>query len=70
MKYQVNEKGYYGEFGGAWIPEMMFTNINELEHRYLEIIQSEKFITEFDKLLKDYVAPQPNRLYNVCLQDC
>ncbi len=62
MKYQVNEKGYYGEFGGAWIPEMMFTNIDELEHRYLEIIQSEKFKTEFDKLLKDYVG-RPSPLY-------
>jgi tryptophan synthase beta subunit len=30
MKYTVNEKGYYGEFGGAWIPEMMYTNIDEL----------------------------------------
>ncbi|HRX10707.1 MAG TPA: tryptophan synthase subunit beta, partial [Draconibacterium sp.] len=62
MKYQVNEKGYYGEFGGAWIPEMMFTNIDELERRYLEIIQSEKFKTEFDKLLKDYVG-RPSPLY-------
>jgi tryptophan synthase beta chain len=62
MKYQVNEKGYYGEFGGAWIPEMMFTNIDELEHRYLEIIQSEKFKNEFDKLLKDYVG-RPSPLY-------
>ncbi|GAB1451360.1 hypothetical protein MASR2M47_14160 [Draconibacterium sp.] len=62
MKYTVNEKGYYGEFGGAWIPEMMYTNIDELEHRYLEIIQSEKFKTEFDKLLKDYVG-RPSPLY-------
>ncbi len=29
MKFQVNEKGYYGDFGGAWIPEMMYTNIEE-----------------------------------------
>ena len=43
MKYQVNDKGYYGEFGGAWIPEMMYTNITELKNRYLEIIQSEDF---------------------------
>ncbi len=62
MKYQVNEKGYYGEFGGAWIPEMMYTNIDELERRYLEIIRSEKFKTEFDKLLKDYVG-RPSPLY-------
>jgi tryptophan synthase beta chain len=43
MKYSVNEKGYYGEFGGAWIPEMMYTNIDELKRRYLEIIESEEF---------------------------
>jgi tryptophan synthase beta chain len=62
MKYTVNEKGYYGEFGGAWIPEMMFTNIDELKRRYLEIIESEEFKTEFDHLLKDYVG-RPSPLY-------
>ena len=62
MKYQVNEKGYYGEFGGAWIPEMMFTNIDELKRRYLEIIESEAFKKEFDQLLKDYVG-RPSPLY-------
>ena len=62
MKYQVNEKGYYGEFGGAWIPEMMFTNIDELKTRYLEIIESDEFIKEFDQLMKDYVG-RPSPLY-------
>ncbi len=62
MKYQVNEKGYYGEFGGAWIPEMMYTNIDELKHRYLEIIESEEFKKEFDLLLKNYVG-RPSPLY-------
>ncbi len=62
MKYQVNERGYYGEFGGAWIPEMMFTNINELKLRYLEIIESPGFKKEFDQLLKDYVG-RPSPLY-------
>jgi tryptophan synthase beta chain len=62
MKYSVNEKGYYGEFGGAWIPEMMYTNINELRHRYLEIIESPEFKMEFDQLLKDYVG-RPSPLY-------
>jgi len=62
MKYTVNEKGYYGEFGGAWIPEMMYTNIDELKRRYLEIIESEEFRTEFDHLLKDYVG-RPSPLY-------
>ncbi|HYQ56890.1 MAG TPA: tryptophan synthase subunit beta, partial [Draconibacterium sp.] len=60
MKYQVDEKGYYGEFGGAWIPEMMFTNIDELKRRYLEIIESDSYKKEFDQLLKDYVGrPSP-----------
>ncbi len=62
MKYQVNERGYYGEFGGAWIPEMMYTNISELKHRYLEIIESPEFRNEFDRLLKDYVG-RPSPLY-------
>ncbi len=63
MKYQVNEKGYYGEFGGAWIPEMMYTNIDELKRRYLEIIESESFTQEFDQLLKNYVG-RPSPLYH------
>lgn len=62
MKYQVNKKGYYGEFGGAWIPEMMYTNIEELRNRYLEIITAPEFKSEFDKLLKDYVG-RPSPLY-------
>ncbi|MCF6333588.1 MAG: pyridoxal-phosphate dependent enzyme, partial [Draconibacterium sp.] len=62
MKYQVNEKGYYGEFGGAWIPEMMYTNIDELKSRYLGIIESTEFKKEFDQLLKDYVG-RPSPLY-------
>jgi tryptophan synthase beta chain len=62
MNYHVNEKGYYGDFGGAWIPEMMFPNIDELRRRYLEIIESESFKYEFDNLLKDY-AGRPSPLY-------
>jgi tryptophan synthase beta chain len=62
MKYTVNEKGYYGEFGGAWIPEMMYANIEELRQNYLEIISSESFTAEFNKLLKDYVG-RPSPLY-------
>src|SRR5690606_13612330 len=62
MKYIVNEKGYYGEFGGAYIPEMMYSNIDELRRRYLEITESPEFRTEFEKLLKDYVG-RPSPLY-------
>lgn len=62
MKYTVNEKGYYGEFGGAFIPEMMYANIDELRNRYLTITESSEFKLEFEKLLKDYVG-RPSPLY-------
>jgi tryptophan synthase beta chain len=62
MNYQVNEKGYYGEFGGAYIPEMMVPNIEELRKTYLEIIQSYDFRQEFIGLLKNYVG-RPSPLY-------
>jgi len=62
MNYQVNEKGYYGEFGGAYIPEMMVPNIEELSSRYLEIINSYDFRQEFIDLLKNYVG-RPSTLY-------
>lgn len=62
MKYTVDEKGYYGEFGGAWIPEMMYANINELKLRYLGILQEKSFRDEFDLLMKDYVG-RPSPLY-------
>lgn len=60
--YQVNEKGYYGDFGGAYIPEMMFPNIEELRQRYLEIIDEDNFKKEFEQLLRDYVG-RPSPLY-------
>jgi len=62
MNYQVNEKGYYGEFGGAYIPEMMVPNIEELRLNYLEIINSYDFRHEFIGLLKNYVG-RPSPLY-------
>ena len=65
MQYTVDEKGYYGEFGGAWIPEMMYANINELKLRYLDIIHEESFRQEFDLLMKDYVG-RPSPLYYAC----
>jgi tryptophan synthase beta chain len=61
-KYQVNEHGYYGQFGGAYIPEMLHPNIEELQQRYLEIIYEEAFQKEFLSLLKDYVG-RPTPLY-------
>jgi tryptophan synthase beta chain len=61
-KYQVNEHGYYGQFGGAYIPEMLHPNIEELQQRYLDIIYEEEFQKEFLLLLKDYVG-RPTPLY-------
>jgi len=60
--YQVNIKGYYGDFGGAYIPEMMYPNIEELRLRYLDIIHSDDFKNEFELLLRDYVG-RPSPLY-------
>lgn len=51
-----DEHGYYGEFGGAFIPEMLYPNVKELQENYLEIIGSEAFQTEFRRLLKNYVG--------------
>ncbi|SOC80911.1 tryptophan synthase beta chain [Salinimicrobium sediminis] len=62
MSYQVNEKGYYGDFGGAFIPEMLYPNVEELRSRYLDIMQEESFQEEFRQLLKDYVG-RPTPLY-------
>lgn len=61
-KYHVNEKGYYGPFGGAYIPEMLYPNVEELQKKYLETMQEESFQQEFQELLKDYVG-RPSPLY-------
>ncbi|UIR55177.1 tryptophan synthase subunit beta [Sphingobacterium sp. SRCM116780] len=61
-KYQVNEKGYYGHFGGAYIPEMLYPNVEELRQQYLDIIQESSFQEEFNQLLRDYVG-RPSPLY-------
>jgi tryptophan synthase beta chain len=62
MSYFVNEKGYYGDFGGAYIPEMLYPNVEELRQNYLKIIADEDFQKEFHQLLKDYVG-RPSPLY-------
>ncbi|MCD6597992.1 MAG: tryptophan synthase subunit beta [Bacteroidales bacterium] len=62
MSYQVNKKGYYGKFGGAFIPEMLFPNVKELEENYLRIMESDEFRKEFTYLLKNYVG-RPSPLY-------
>ncbi|MCF6141899.1 tryptophan synthase subunit beta [Flavobacterium sp. K77] len=62
MSYNVNEKGYYGEFGGAFIPEMLYPNVEELRQNYLKITAEPCFQEEFDSLLREYVG-RPTPLY-------
>lgn len=62
MSYHVNEKGFYGKFGGAYIPEMLYPNVEELRQNYLRIIQEPDFQQELQALLKDYVG-RPSPLY-------
>ncbi|MEM9649307.1 MAG: tryptophan synthase subunit beta [Bacteroidota bacterium] len=62
MSYHVNEKGYYGEFGGAFIPEMLYPNTEELRQNYLCIMEEPSFKEEFQQLLRDYVG-RPTPLY-------
>jgi len=62
MSYNVNDKGYYGEFGGAFIPEMLYPNVEELRQNYLEVMAEPDFKKEFDQLLKNY-AGRPSPLY-------
>ncbi|MBX2874688.1 MAG: tryptophan synthase subunit beta [Saprospiraceae bacterium] len=58
----INEKGYYGDFGGAYIPEMLHPNVEELRQHYVQIMQEDAFQKEFQQLLKDYVG-RPSPLY-------
>lgn len=60
--WTVNENGYYGEFGGAYIPEMLHNNVQQLKENYLKIIGEESFLSDFNSLLKNYVG-RPTPLY-------
>ena len=62
MGFEVDQNGFYGEFGGAYIPEMLYPNIRELEENYLKIIGSDQFQQEFKQLLQDY-AGRPTPLF-------
>ncbi len=62
MKYQVDEYGYYGNFGGAFIPELLYKNVEELQENYLKIMYEPEFQKEFQNLLQDYVG-RPTPLY-------
>ena len=60
--YQVNENGYYGEFGGAYIPEILYRCVENLRENYLAILKDEDFQAEYQRLLRDYVG-RPSPLY-------
>ena len=60
--HHINKKGYYGEYGGAYIPEMLYPNIDQLKEQYLEIIGDASFQEEYQQLLRDYVG-RPTPLY-------
>ena len=62
MNYNANEKGYYGEFGGAYIPEMLYPNVEELRLQYITVMHESSFQKEFRQLLKEYVG-RPTPLY-------
>ncbi|MDH6313109.1 tryptophan synthase beta chain [Parabacteroides sp. PFB2-10] len=60
--YQVNKNGFYGDFGGAYIPEILHQSIADLQETYLEVLESDSFKQEFAELLRDYVG-RPSPLY-------
>lgn len=62
MSYQCDENGFYGEFGGAYIPEILYKCVDDLKNAYKPIIESEEFKKEYRSLLKDYVG-RPSPLY-------
>ena len=62
MKYKVSNKGFYGNYGGAFVPEMLFSNLDELEKNYNKIISDKDFQNDYNNLLKDYVG-RPTPLY-------
>ena len=60
MKYKIDKNGYYGEFGGAFVPEMLYKNVQELLQAYKKIVKTAAFKKEYLQLLKDYVGrPSP-----------
>ena len=61
-KFQVDENGFYGAFGGAYVPEILYATLKVLQDAYLPIVESESFQQEYRQLLKDYVG-RPSALY-------
>lgn len=61
-KYAVSPSGHYGEFGGAYIPEMLYSNVDEIRQQYMSIIEDPIFLKQYHDLLRDYVG-RPSPLY-------
>lgn len=62
QQFSIDESGYYGEFGGAYIPEILHRCVTDLQEAYLRIMESKRFQEDFDSLLRDYVG-RPSPLY-------
>lgn len=62
VNFHVDDRGYFGPFGGAYVPEMLYPNVAELEANYLQVLNDPSFIREFEDLLRDYVG-RPSPLY-------
>ena len=62
MNYQVDQYGFYGTYGGSYVPEILYKTVEDLKEAYLPIIESESFKSEFHTLLRDYVG-RPSPLY-------
>ncbi len=63
MTHNVSERGFFGEFGGAYVPEMLYPNVRELQQQYRDIIESDEFSREFEQLLADF-AGRPTPLFS------
>ena len=61
--YLVDDKGFYGEYGGAYVPEILYATVESLRKQYLEILETKEFQDEYAALLKDYVG-RPSPLYH------
>ena len=60
--FKVDSNGFYGEFGGAYIPEILYDNVEDLKNAYLQVLDDPAFQKEYHDLLKDYVG-RPSPLY-------
>ena len=67
VSFLVDKDGYYGEFGGAYVPEILHRCVEELQKTYLAVLQSKDFKQEYDRLLRDYVdVPHRSTRHGVC----